>query len=133
MLAATSQARMGIGEGERVSCSGHQKCIKSWETREKSDCHACTSVAQAAQRVFTSLGGDPTFTMVSLRLKMYNSGPNSYNNDTSNVIMYLQTLQGCSLCESTLIHSISYSVSTCNDMHNCQNDTAYVSCPVSVL
>ena len=84
---------MEIGEGEYVSCSGHQQCIKSWATREKSDCRAlgraCTCVTQRALTSF----GDPTFTMVRLRwyviarLKMYNSASKGYNNDTSNVVL----------------------------------------------
>jgi hypothetical protein len=70
---------MGIGEGERVWCSGIKNASKAGR-RGKS-----RTVTRA------QVLSDPTFTMVYItRLKMYNNGSNSYNNATSNVIKLVQ-------------------------------------------
>ena len=81
-LAATCQARMGIGEGERVWCSGIKNASKA---RRRGRSRTVTR-AQVLTYIYNG-----TFTMVYItRLKMYNNGSNSYNNDASNVIRLVQ-------------------------------------------
>ena len=77
---------MGIGEGERVWCSGIKNASKA---RRRGRSWTVTRAHKRAQVLTYIYNG--TFTMVNItRLKMYNNGSNNYNNDTSNVIRLVQ-------------------------------------------